>query len=234
MERSPDGRGALALQDGTELGVPASNSAGADAGERALLRRIAAADRDAFRQLYYKYYARLGRFLSRVIRNHDDAEEVIQDTLMTVWQHADDFRGTARVSTWIFGIAYRRALNALRKSAARSRVLVPELEGVEQAVEDVSRETEERQLLELGLSSLPPEQRLVVVLAYGIGHSCEEIATIADCPVNTVKTRMFYARRKLRDVISAAAAPPNSSVAEGCGLTSGETTVRDSELPQDS
>ena len=49
---------------------------------------------------------------------------------MTVWQHADDFRGTARVSTWIFGIAYRRALNSLRKSAARSRVLVSELEGV--------------------------------------------------------------------------------------------------------
>ena len=110
----------------------AHDSGGADAGERALLRRIAAADREAFRQLYYKYYARLGRFLSRVIRNHDDAEEVIQDTLMIVWQHADNFRGTSRVSTWIFGIAYRRALNSLRKSAARSRVLVPELEGVEQ------------------------------------------------------------------------------------------------------
>lgn len=224
MDRSPDGRGALSVQHGTELSEPASNSAGADAGERALLQRIAAADREAFRQLYYKYYSRLGRFLSRVIRNHDDAEEVIQDTLMTVWQHANDFRGTARVSTWIFGIAYRRALNSLRKSAARSRVLVPELEGLEQAVEDVSRETEERQLLNIGLSSLAPEQRLVVVLAYGIGHSCEEIAAIADCPVNTVKTRMYYARRKLRDVISASAMPPNSSVA---------TTVADSELPQD-
>ncbi len=208
MDRSADGHTARAVKDGTQSHERVNDPGGADAGERLLLRRIVAADREAFRQLYYKYYARLGRFLSRVIRNHDDAEEVIQDTLMTVWQHADDFRGTARVSTWIFGIAYRRALNFLRRSAARSRVLVPELEGAEPAVEDVSRATEDRQLVDLGLSSLPPEQRLVIVLAYGVGHSCEEIAAIADCPVNTVKTRMFYARRKLRDVISAAAGPP--------------------------
>lgn len=129
---------------------------------------------------------------------------------MIVWQHADDFRGTSRVSTWVFGIAYRRALNSLRRSARRSRVLVPEVEGPEPLVEDVARQTEERQLLDLGLSSLPPEQRLVMVLAYCVGHSCEEIATIADCPVNTVKTRMYYARRKLRDVISAAAVPSTS------------------------
>jgi RNA polymerase sigma-70 factor (ECF subfamily) len=232
MDRCPDIHGARVVEDGTELRERAHDSGGADAGERALLRRIAAADREAFRQLYYKYYARLGRFLSRVIRNHDDAEEVIQDTLMTVWQHADDFRGTARVSTWIFGIAYRRALNSLRKSAARSRVLVSELEGAEPAVEDVSRETEDRQLLELGLSSLPAEQRLVIVLAYGVGHSCEEIAEIADCPVNTVKTRMFYARRKLRDVISEAAGPPSGGAAAP-DPAGGTVTALEPELTQE-
>ena len=232
MDRSPDGHGARVIQEGTELRERAHDSGGADAGERALLRRIVAGDREAFRQLYYNYYARLGRFLARVIRNHDDAEEVIQDTLMTVWQHADDFRGTARVSTWIFGIAYRRALNSLRKSTARSRVLVSDLEGVEPAVEDVSRETEDRQLVDLGLSSLPPEQRLVIVLAYGVGHSCEEIAAIADCPVNTVKTRMFYARRKLRDVISEAAGPPagGDAAADPAG---DEATAPDPELTQE-
>ena len=149
-----------------------------------------------------------------------------------MWQSADSFRGTSRVSTWIFGIAYRRALNTLRKSAARSRVLVPELEGVEQSVEDVSRETEVRQLLNLGLSSLPPEQRLVIVLAYCVGHSCEEIAEIADCPVNTVKTRMFYARRRLRQAISASEGPPTSDAAEEGELTSDEYAAQDSE-PQD-
>lgn len=230
MDRSGDG--ARSVQGGNQPSEPARDSVGTDAGERALLRRIAAADREAFRQLYYKYYARLGRFLSRVIRNHDDAEEVIQDTLLIVWQSADSFRGTSRVSTWIFGIAYRRALNTLRKSAARSRVLVPELEGVEQSVEDVSRETEVRQLLNLGLSSLPPEQRLVIVLAYCVGHSCEEIAEIADCPVNTVKTRMFYARRRLRQAISASEGPPTSDAAEEGELTSDEYAAQDSE-PQD-
>ncbi|HUI61305.1 MAG TPA: RNA polymerase sigma factor [Steroidobacteraceae bacterium] len=205
MDRSHDRRGALPVED--RLGASTNNVGGTDEGERALLRRVAAEDREAFRQLYSKYHGRLVRFLSRVIRDPDDAEEVIQDTLMIVWQHAEDFRGTSRVSTWIFGIAYRRALNALRRSATRSRVLVPEGEGVEGSVEDVSKETEERQLVELGLSSLPPEQRLVMVLAYGVGLSCEEIAAIADCPVNTVKTRMYYARRKLREVISASAVP---------------------------
>jgi len=215
MERSRDGRGAQSVEDRKQSSEPANDSAGTDAGERALLRKIAAADREAFRQLYYKYYGRLARFLSRVIRNHDDAEEVIQDTLMVVWQHADDFRGTSRVSTWIFGIAYRCALNSLRRSATRSRLLVPELEGVVPIAEDVTRETEERQLINLGLERLPPEQRLVIVLAYCVGHSCEEIAAIAECPVNTVKTRMYYARRKLRDVISASEAPPARSAAGG-------------------
>ena len=215
MDRSRDGRDAQSVEGGKQSSEPANDSAGTDAGERALLRKIAAADREAFRQLYYKYYGRLARFLSRVIRNHDDAEEVIQDTLMVVWQHADDFRGTSRVSTWIFGIAYRCALNSLRRSATRSRLLVPELEGVVAIAEDVTRETEERQLINLGLERLPPEQRLVIVLAYCVGHSCEEIAAIAECPVNTVKTRMYYARRKLRDVISASAAPPASSAAGG-------------------
>jgi len=231
MNRSHDGSAGRPAPEGEELSEPARDAAGTDGSERALLRRIAAADREAFRQLYYKYYGRLGRFLSRVIRNRDDAEEVIQDTLMIVWQHADDFRGTSRVSTWIFGIAYRCALNSLRKSATRSRLLAPELEGVEPAVEDAARATEEGQLLDLGLSTLPPEQRLVVVLAYCIGHSCEEIATIADCPVNTVKTRMYYARRKLREVISASEGPP-SGLADETDSTSDEATGQDSELLQ--
>jgi RNA polymerase sigma-70 factor (ECF subfamily) len=176
-------------------------------GDRNLLRRISCADRDAFRQLYLDYHKRLARFLVRVIRNEDDLEEVINDALLVVWQRAGDFRGASRVSTWIFGIAYRCALKAIRRSTARSRVTALEFQDAEVAVEDSARETEDRQILDFGLSCLPLEQRLVLVLAYYIDYSCEQIAAIAECPVNTVKSRMLHARRKLRAVISAADAP---------------------------
>lgn len=175
--------------------------------DRDLLLRISRADREAFRRLYLAYHGRLTRFLARVTRNYGDVEEVINDTLLIVWQRAGDFRGASRVSTWIFGIAYRCALKYIRKSAARSRAAALEFQDGMAAVEDATRGTEERQLLELGLARLPPEQRLVLVLAYCMDHSCEEIAAIARCPINTVKSRMFYARQKLRTFLSAAAVP---------------------------
>jgi RNA polymerase sigma-70 factor, ECF subfamily len=174
-----------------------------DDNERALLRRISHADRDAFQQLYVRYHAPLTRFLSRVTRDRGDVEETINDALLIVWQQAGTFRGASRVATWIFGIAYRCALEAVRRSSARSRLSALALQHSEEFVEDDARGTEDRQLLDTALSSLPPEQRLVLVLAYCMDYSCEEIAQIAECPVNTVKTRMFYARRKLRAIISA-------------------------------
>ena len=173
--------------------------------ERTWLRQIShAADREAFRQLYVRYYARLIRFLSRVTRNRSDVEEIINDTLLIVWRQAGAFRGASRVSTWILGIAYRCALKTLRKTSARLRLSELALQHGEELVEDVARETEERQLLDIALSSLPPEQRLVLVLVYCMGYSCEETAEIAECPVNTVKTRMFHARNKVRAILSTA------------------------------
>jgi RNA polymerase sigma-70 factor, ECF subfamily len=176
-----------------------------DFADRELLRRISCADRDAFRELYLDYHGRLARFLSRVTRHHGDVEEIINDVLLIVWESAGDFRGASRVSSWIFGIAYRRALNCIRRSTARSRATTRAAEGVETRVEDAAGRTADRQLLELALSCLPPEQRLVVILAYRMDYSCEEIAAIVACPINTVKSRMFHARRKLRMIISAAA-----------------------------
>ena len=176
---------------------------GADELERSLLRRINRADRDAFHELYMHYHGRLARFLSRVTRDQGDLEEIINDALLIVWQQAGSFRGASRVSTWIFGIAYRCALKSVRKSSARSRPLLLAAQDGEGFSEDVASSLEDRQLLEQALACLPPEQRLVVLLAYCMEYSCEEIAAIAECPVNTVKTRMFYARRKLRVLLSA-------------------------------
>jgi RNA polymerase sigma-70 factor (ECF subfamily) len=181
-----------------------------DCAERELLRRISCADREAFRDLYLDYHGRLARFLSRITRHHGDVEEIINDVLLIVWESAGDFRGASRVSTWIFGIAYRRALNSMRRSTARSRATTRAAESAETHVEDAAGRTEDHQVLDLALSCLPPEQRLVVILAYRLEYSCEEIAAIAACPVNTVKSRMCHARRKLRTIISAAATGPGT------------------------
>ena len=170
--------------------------------DRLLLQRISTGDRDAFRELYLKYHRRLGRFLARLTRGREDAEEVINDTLWIVWQRAGDFRGASRVSTWIMGIAYRRALKLIRRAATHARAVTLELGNVNSTTDDVAEWTANRQLIERGLAKLPLEQRLVLEFTYYLDQSCEEIAEIMECPVNTVKTRMFHARRKLRTLLS--------------------------------
>jgi RNA polymerase sigma-70 factor, ECF subfamily len=170
--------------------------------ERELLRRISAGDRDAFRDLYLRYHRRLARFLTRVTRGREDAEEIINDTLWIVWQRAGEFRNASRVSTWIMGIAYRRALKLIRRAATHAHAMTLEIADSEPTAYDALEATANRQLLERGLARLPLEQRLVLEFTYYLDHSCEEIAEIMECPVNTVKTRMFHARRKLRTLLA--------------------------------
>lgn len=165
--------------------------------ERELLRLIAQGDRAAFRELYIAYHRRLARFLTRMTFRHDVIEEVINDTMWTVWRKAAEFRGESQPSTWIVGIAWRRALKALQ--AHRNTRTV----SVDQAAALAGPQTleEEREWIERALAELPLEQRTVLELCYLLGHSCEEIATIMQCPVNTVKTRMFHARAKMRSAL---------------------------------
>ncbi|WP_129646707.1 RNA polymerase sigma factor [Peristeroidobacter agariperforans] len=177
--------------------------------ELALIRRVSLRDRAALRELYLLYHRRLSRFLMRLTQRQDVAEEVINDTLLVVWNSADRFRGDSRVSTWIVGIAYRRALKSVRRR--RSFELL-ELEATDSLVGvDGVQACETQEWIEEALEELPVEQRMCLELAYVLGHSCEEISVITSCPVNTVKTRLYHARRKLSTLLPLLAGnPPNT------------------------
>ena len=153
-------------------------------------------------KLYFAYYRRLNRFLLRTL-SPERADEIINDTMFVVWRHAADFRGESRVSTWILGIAYRLALKRLKRERARDAGTIELSAATEYALMDDSgaNQRETREWIDSALVSLPPAQRLTVELAYFLGHSCEEIAAITDCPVNTVKTRLFHARERLRRLL---------------------------------
>ena len=168
--------------------------------DRDLLDKVAEGDREALRELYVIYHRKLAGFLLRFTRRRDLVEEVINDTFYVVWRQAGGFRGDSRLSTWIFGIAYRNALCTLRRPAHQLLDAVP-LEDAHLAAPDDLDAAETTEWVALAMLQLPTAQRLTLELAYRQGCSCEEIAEIMDCPVNTVKTRMFHARAKLRTLL---------------------------------
>ncbi len=164
-----------------------------------LLRRIDKGDEDALGELYDLYYKLLSRF---VLGNTHDVQltlEIINDVFMVVWDKAGSFRGDSAVSTWMLGIAYKKSL----KASAKQRRLLP-LDAVAEvtddgAIEKLIRDQEIRKVM----TKLSPEHSAVVELSYYFGYSYMEIADILACPENTVKTRMFYARRMLRSLLEA-------------------------------
>jgi RNA polymerase sigma-70 factor, ECF subfamily len=167
--------------------------------DRQLIRRVAAHDGEAFKQLYQIYHRRLSRFLMRLTHQPEVAEEIINDTLWVVWRKAPEFRHGSLVSTWIFGIAYRRGLKTLQRQPPAAAELGPEAEAV--AADDSEPSRERSDWLERALAQLPVNQRAALELSYYLGHSCEEIAQIMDCPVSTVKTRMHKARQKMKTLL---------------------------------
>lgn len=173
-----------------------------------LLRRIARRDRHAIRELYERYYRRLFAYVFKITRRPEVVEEVLNDVMLAVWRQAGEFSGRSRPSTWIFGIAYRQTMKALRRQRRHAAAGEdgPEPDGLESrsepGPESLMAQRELASVLGGALATLPPEQRAVVEMTFYHGFSYPEIAEIVDCPVGTVKTRMFHARRKLREALS--------------------------------
>jgi RNA polymerase sigma-70 factor (ECF subfamily) len=164
-----------------------------------LLARVRAGDRSAFEELYRSYHPRLTRFLQTLMRRPTLVEEVLNDTMMVLWDRPDSFHGASKLSTWLFSIAYRKAMKGLRKQdeALEDRDWERRVSPDARPDESTDHARVHRLLLE-AMTELSPAHRAVVDLTYFHELGYREIAAILDCPVDTVKTRMFHARRHLR------------------------------------
>jgi RNA polymerase sigma-70 factor (ECF subfamily) len=183
---------------------PLTGAAGSAASEeRELLDRVRAQDLHAFERLYRIYQPRLARFLINLVQRPQLVEEVLDDTMMVVWQTAGNFRGTSKLSTWIFAIAYRKAA----KARARWPDPVEDKPFDDRASPDLAPDEQLHHhrlhdALVAAMNGLSADHRAVVDLTYFHGLGYRDIAEIMDCPVDTVKTRMFHARRRLKQALS--------------------------------
>jgi len=169
--------------------------------DAALIRLIAKKDREAFETLYHRYYPRLYHYLRHHLRREEEVGEILNDVMIVVWQKAATFAARSKPSTWILGIAHNKAMKALSRISRSPRQLAPE---VVDALEDPAQVDEQARrelimVLESALENLSAEQRVVVELTCHHGYSYKEIAHLTGVSVNTVKTRMFYARKRMRE-----------------------------------
>jgi RNA polymerase sigma-70 factor (ECF subfamily) len=180
---------------------------GADAEDVRLMARVALEDVRAFEQVYRRYYPRLARFLRGMLRQQALVDEVLDDTMLVAWRKAHTWDAASQLSTWLFAIAYRQALKAARRDTP---ALALEEEPAAPASAGPDNGLEHHQLqrrLAGALGALTAEHRAVVELTYYHGYSCREISDIVGCPVATVKTRMFYARQRLRGLLAGEVLP---------------------------
>ena len=171
--------------------------------ELVLLKLVATGDRSALTRLYLLYHSRLFKFVFRLTRSYATADEIVNDTMLVVWDKAASFRGDSKVSTWIFGIAYKQTM----RRVTRKQLRLSPLTDLDDAGHDHDAIMENEDWVRQGLHTLPAAQKLTVVLVFYMGLTYQETADITGCPVNTVKTRMFHARRKLKKYLSASAIP---------------------------
>jgi RNA polymerase sigma-70 factor, ECF subfamily len=191
--------------DGTAgRGCFAPPSARRDVPDDTLIARIATGDRLAMHAFFARHKASVYRFILRLVDDAASGDDLTSEVFLTVWRHAHKFRGRAAASTWLLAIARFKALEDLR----RRRDIGPDPEEVDAsdpaADPEVSWAEKHRgATLRRCLGALSPEHRAIIDLVYYQEKSMQEVAAIVGIPCATVKTRMFYARKKLATLLAA-------------------------------
>ena len=192
--------------DAPEAALRGSSAATQAPSDHALIARIAAGDRLAMQVLFVRHHVRLYRFVMRLVRDRELAEDLISEVFLDVWRQADKFQARSAVSTWILSIARFKALSSFKRRGEEELD-----EATAAAIEDAGddpelaiRRKDQGEILRKCLSRLSPEHREIVDLAYYQGTAVRDAAAIVGIPENTVKTRMFHARKRLSELLNAA------------------------------
>jgi len=174
--------------------------------ERALLKAIAAGDVKALERLYARAETRVFRFLMRMVKSRAIAEELLNEVFLSVWQNAHRYEGRSELLTWMLSIAHNKAVSAIRKKTEvlgiaeeAAQNLVAEDDTPDTVVQKQDKSAKIRACIE----ELSPDHGAVLHLVYYQEQSVAEVAEILSIPENTVKTRMFYARKKLAELLLA-------------------------------
>jgi RNA polymerase sigma-70 factor (ECF subfamily) len=172
--------------------------------DESLVARVAQGDRRAMQLLFVRHQQKVYRFVLRMVGNGATAEDVVSDVFIDLWRQAASFEGRARLSTWLLAIARNKALSAMRGRLDRpleDAMAIPD----PASMADETLDASQRSVVLRGcLAQLSPAHREIVDLVYYHDKSVEEASTILGVPAATVKTRMFYARKRLAELLRAA------------------------------
>jgi RNA polymerase sigma-70 factor (ECF subfamily) len=176
-----------------------------DISDETLVALIAGRDKRALQQLYARHHVRIYRFALRFLNDEAAAEDTVSEVFIDVWRQAERFEGRSQVTTWLLAIARNKALSLLRRRSSE------ELDDeVAEFIEDPSdnpeaamQKSQRASVLQDCLTHLSPAHREIVDLVYYHEKSVEEVAEIISVPANTVKTRMFYARKRIGELMAA-------------------------------
>ena len=175
-------------------------TAGETSSDETLIERIAAGNKLAMQALFARHRTYVYRWLLRFVSNETLAEDLLSEVFLDVWRQAGRFQCRSSVSTWLMSIARHKALSACRRRTDAE--LDEKIEAtIADPADDALQEKDRDELLRRALTRLSPERRQVIDLVYYHEKSVDEVAQILDVPPATVKTRMFYARKKLAELV---------------------------------
>ena len=174
--------------------------------DEALIERIAAGDKLAMRTLFTRHQVRVFRFLHGILRDQSAAEDLLNDVFIDIWRQAGRFEGRSSVSTWVLAIARYKALSAMRRRTDQhlDDEMAATIEDTAEGPEAQLNTKDRNALVQKCLTQLSPAHREVIDLVYYHEKSVDEVARIVGVPAATVKTRMFYARTKMADLLKQA------------------------------
>jgi RNA polymerase sigma-70 factor (ECF subfamily) len=165
-----------------------------------LLKRVSKGDEEAFRQLYDLTHRKVYFYLYRLVHGRQMAEDILVETYTEVWRNASKFKGKSRAGTWIIGIARNLAMNQLRKVKVHEDIDL--IKNLSNGSQPNGRPFDRKRVIKKALLTLSTKHQEVLDLVFFHGLTYQEVSEILGIPINTVKTRVFYAKESLKQCLN--------------------------------